>query len=534
MYRYMMKKRGLFCLTVVLLAVSGVTGTLFSIVMSRLVDCAGKSVEELLGTLLVSVGYVVVYILLNIAFNCSKAAVLTNARYYLKKDVFAGIMNQEAGKFDIKNSAEYINELGNNINMLESLYFNNILGALQCLVSFTAAAAICIAVQPLMLVLMMVLAFITMWITKMTAEPLKRSTENFADSTGKYVAEIQDDFGGFHLIRTSGILPYIIQKHDGVNREAETAKRRNSNCRILCSCTGQFVGVLSTVLVMALAAGFALRGMISVGMVIAFGHLIGQIVSPITQIPSVIANFNASKPLMERFRALMSIEAEEGTESIPSLLDGIEMEDLSFRYQNEREILHRLSYRFPANGRYAITGSSGSGKSTLLALLQGYDSNYEGNICFDGIELRKLTRQCLGELMGVVSQDTFLFNDTLINNITLYREGYTPEQIEDAVERAGLRALVETLPDGMQTVVSENGKNFSGGEKQRISLARVLLRKNRILLLDEFTAHLDQQTACEIEKRVLGCGDCTLMAVTHRLSSETFKQYEQVLVLSHG
>ncbi len=134
-------------------------------------------------------------------------------------------------------------------------------------------------------------------------------------------------------------------------------------------------------------------------------------------------------------------------------------------------------------------------------------------------------------MIGMVSQDTFLFNDTIQNNITLYREGYTAAEIEKALEQAGLRKLIASLPEGIRTVVSENGKNFSGGERQRFALARVLLQEKRILLLDEFTAHLDERTVREIEGRLLAEEECMVITVTHRLQPEVLGQYDQVLKL---
>ena len=534
MYRYMMKKKTLCLSGLVLLIVSSVTGSLFALVMSALIDCVGKGKEELAATLWGSVLYVVVCVLLEIAYRYIKALLLAHARFSLKGDLFACIMNQKTTEFDAQNSAEYVNALSNNLNLFESVYFNNIIGTLECLMSFGAATAICIAVEPVMLVLMLALAFLTMGVTRLTTEPLKRSTDRFADRAGKYMAELQDDFGGFRLIHSAGILACILEKHGRANREVEAAKRRNTNCQIFCSYTGQFVGLLSTVLVMALAAWFALEGRFSAGMVIAYGHLVGNIVSPITQIPSIVANFGASKPLRERFLTLLAVRAEDGEESLFTLDQGIQIDDLTFRYPNGKEVFRHLSYRFLAGKRYALVGSSGCGKSTLLSLLEGDYPDYGGSIRLDGRELRNLKKGCLRELTGVVSQDTFLFNDTIYNNVTLYRQGYTAQEVEKALEQAGLKGLIDSLPEGIETEIDENGKNFSGGEKQRISLARVLLGKKRILLLDEFTAHLDQSTAREIEERLLEEKDCLVIAVTHRLQPEILEQYDQVLTLSPG
>ncbi len=181
-----------------------------------------------------------------------------------------------------------------------------------------------------------------------------------------------------------------------------------------------------------------------------------------------------------------------------------------------RKVLRNLSFRFRTGKHYAVIGKSGCGKSTLLSLLLGYYPNYSGSIRYDGVELRELTREYLGKTVAYVSQDTFLFQDTIQNNITLYHEEYTPQEIEAALNQAGLKELVDSLPEGLSTMVEENGKNFSGGEKQRFSLARALLRKSRVLLLDEFTTNLDKETAEKIEEQVMGLKDCLIITVTHQ------------------
>ena len=311
----------------------------------------------------------------------------------------------------------------------------------------------------------------------------------------------------------------------------EDANRRNTNCRILCAYAGNFVGLFSTVLVMAMASYFSLKGMFSAGMVIAFGHLIGNIISPIESMPSIIANFRASKPLLERFRNLLVQKEETGIKIIDNFREEIALDEVSFGYEENREVLHRRSFCFRAGKHYAIVGKSGCGKSTLLSLLLGYYPDYSGSICYDGIELRELKRECLGGIVAYVSQDTFLFQDTIQNNITLYDEKYTRQEIEAAVEQAGLKELVDSLPEGLSTMIDEDGKNFSGGEKQRLSLARALLRKSKVLLLDEFTANLDKETARRLESRILALEGCLVIVVTHRLESDTLQQYDGILEL---
>ena len=563
MYRYLLRKKGYCLLFAALLVTNCVAGPLFSLVMSALVDCAGKNAEVLFRTLLGGIGYAVIYNLLALSYRCMKTWILTDARYSLKRDIFAALMNRSVADFDAGSSAEYMNELSNNLNQFENVYWSNHLHLFECLMSFIAAAAICISLQPLLLVLMLFLALLSMGVTRLTTSPLEKSMESFAESAKAYTGEIRDDFAGFRLIRSYGILPLILRKHDNKNRAMETANRQNINCRMVCAYAGNFVGLLSTVLVMAMASYFSLKGMFSAGMVIAFGHLIGQIISPIESMPSIVANFRASRPLEKRFRHLLGENITSRNLLIQTLStkdadipkangfrEEIILDKLSFRYgenineedtmeQNppmeetfSREVIRNLFFRFRAGKHYAVIGKSGCGKSTLLSLLLGHYPNYSGSIRYDGVELRELTREYLGNTVAYVSQDTFLFQDTIQNNITLYHEEYTPQEIEAALEQAGLKELVDSLPEGLSAMVEENGKNFSGGEKQRFSLARALLRKSRVLLLDEFTANLDKETAEKIEEQVMGLKDCLIITVTHRLTPDMHSRYDGILDLT--
>ena len=546
MYRYLLRKKGYCVLFAALLVANCVAGPLFSLVMSALVDCAGKNAEVLFRTLLGGIGYAVIYNLVALSYRCMKTWILTDARYFLKRDIFAALMNRSMADFDAGSSAEYMNELSNNLNQFENVYWVNHLHLFECLMSFIAAAAICISLQPLLLVLMLFLALLSMGVTRLTTSPLEKSMESFAESAKAYTGEIRDDFAGFRLIRSYGILPLILRKHDNKNRAMETANRQNINCRMVCAYAGNFVGLLSTVLVMAMASYFSLKGMFSAGMVIAFGHLIGQIISPIESMPSIVANFRASRPLEKRFRHLLGENITSRNLLIQTLStkdadipkangfrEEIILDKLSFRYETlSREVLRNLSFRFRTGKHYAVIGKSGCGKSTLLSLLLGHYPNYSGSIRYDGVELRELTREYLGNTVAYVSQDTFLFQDTIQNNITLYHEEYTPQEIEAVLEQAGLKGLVDSLPEGLSAMVEENGKNFSGGEKQRFSLARALLRKSRVLLLDEFTANLDKETAEKIEEQVMGLKDCLIITVTHRLTPDMHSRYDGILDLT--
>ena len=224
MYQYLFRRKGVCLLLFALLLLSQACGSLFSLVMSALVDCAGRSAAELRTTLLASVLFVSVTVSLELSYRHVKAGLLADARYRLKKDIFAGIMNRSVPEFEAAGSAEYINELNNNVNLFESVYFGNMLSVVENVVGFGAAAVICIMLQPAMLALMVLLAFIARGVSRVTSGPLEKSMKGQVESAEAYMREIGDDFGGFRLIRSYGALSCILKKHDGKNLEAERAE----------------------------------------------------------------------------------------------------------------------------------------------------------------------------------------------------------------------------------------------------------------------------------------------------------------------
>ena len=188
--------------------------------------------------------------------------------------------------------------------------------------------------------------------------------------------------------------------------------------------------------------------------------------------------------------------------------------------------MKNVSATFEKGKKYAILGKSGSGKSTLLKLLAGYYPEFEGEICTDEIA-------ALPDRLVMIHQKTFLFNDSVRNNLTLWKS-YTENEISEVIKKAGLKEVMEHLPQGLDTIIEDNGSNFSGGECQRLAIARALLSGKDILLMDEATSALDEQTANDVENSILSLENITCISVTHRLSRENMKKYSAVLKMDNG
>jgi ATP-binding cassette subfamily B protein len=281
---------------------------------------------------------------------------------------------------------------------------------------------------------------------------------------------------------------------------------------------------------------------ISIGTVVAFTLLQTRLLFPIQSLLSTGADVEASLALFDRIFEYLDlpvdiVEAKNPVALRPAeVLGEVRFEDLSFRYEDEREgpwTLHDIDLVVPAGTRTAIVGETGAGKTTLGYLVARLYEPQQGRVTIDGVDVREASLESLAATVGVVSQETYLFHASVRENLRFARPEATDEEIEQAVRTARIGDLIASLPDGYDTIVGERGYRFSGGEKQRMAIARTILRNPPVLVLDEATSSLDTQTeaalAAELERLAEGR---TTITIAHRLS--TVRDADQIVVLDGG
>ena len=264
--------------------------------------------------------------------------------------------------------------------------------------------------------------------------------------------------------------------------------------------------------------------------ILLFVQLMNYIISPLMQIPSLLSKRLACKPLFTKISEIIQMDNENNQgESIDSINE-ITISNLKFMY-DDKVILSDIYYRFEKNKPYAIVGTSGSGKTTLVNLLLGKYNNYSGNIYYNNTELREISIDSLFEISSFVEQNVFVFDDSIINNITMY-SNVEEELLNDAINKSGLVKLIEEK--GPDYRCGENGSNLSGGVKQRISIARALVKKSKLLLLDEATSALDNETYLSITNNLLAIDNTTKIMITHRLDEEILTKFDEIIVMKNG
>ncbi|MBQ4184860.1 MAG: ABC transporter ATP-binding protein, partial [Clostridiales bacterium] len=272
---------------------------------------------------------------------------------------------------------------------------------------------------------------------------------------------------------------------------------------------------------------------ITAGSILMFVNLMNFLIPPVSELPKLFAGKKAAAGLIEKLSDSLSQNAgDAGTEEVSEVGEKISFRNVSFAYEEgEKEVLHDINCDLLPGRSYAVVGGSGSGKSTFLNLLMAANNEYKGEISIDGKELRSIRPESLYDLMSVISQNVFIFNSSIKDNVTMFRD-FPKEKIESAMHKAHLEALVSER--GEDYLCGENGKGLSGGEKQRISIARSLLKDSSILLADEATSALDAKTSYEVINEILELDSMTRVVVTHSLEESLLRRYDEIIVIKDG
>ena len=346
-----------------------------------------------------------------------------------------------------------------------------------------------------------------------------------------------DSLINYETVKYFGNEGMELRRYDGtLDAWEQVAVKSQSSMSLLNFGQGGIIA-LGVTLVLLLAAQGVVAGRMSIGDLVLVNALLLQIFIPLNflgvvyrQIKYALADMDLVFKLLER-----EPEVRDAPDARPLALGAgaIRFEAVDFHYQPERPILHGLSFELGAGQKLAVVGHSGAGKSTLSRLLFRFYDVTGGRILIDGQDIRGVTQDSLRAAIGIVPQDTVLFNESIYYNIAYGREGSSRAEVERAAAMAHIRDFVESLPDGWDTVVGERGLKLSGGEKQRVAIARAILKRPRILVFDEATSSLDSQTEQAIGRTLAEVAENhTTLVIAHRLS--TVVDADQILVLDAG
>ena len=494
---------------------------------------AGSGAQPLSRLVLYTVAGILILVPVHMVYRTVYPRFLARAMAQYKQYLFGEITKKNISTFSRENTSRYLSALTNDAASIETNYLAGFFTMVELAIYLVGAVAMMLWYSPLLTAAALALSLLPILASALTGTRLTEAETQVSAENERFVGTVKDLLSGFTVIKSFRAESEAQRLFSEKNETAEACKCRRKTTEqtiTVFASTASITAQLGTFLMAAWLSG---RGMgITPGMVVVFLQLVGLTIEPIRQLPKLLANRRAARALIEKMADALTEGVTAGGEAVGTeLRQDITLDHITCGYDAGKPVLQDLSVTFEAGKRYAIVGPSGSGKSTLLNLLTGGVASYDGEVCFDGRELRGLDRDSLCDLISMVQQNVFVFNDTIRNNITMFRE-FPQEAVDSAICRAGLSALIEAR--GEDYVCGENGCGLSGGERQRISIARCLLRGTPVMLIDEATAALDKQTAAAVMDAILDIGGLTRIAVTHQLEEALLSRFDQILVLRGG
>ena len=525
----------MFALAVFAALTGGTLNLIVTWLMQQLIDAASGLPGALpLGQLAwITGGFILLCAALMLLKYASEPRFIEKAMRQYKDFAFQKLTEKSISSFRAESTAAYLSALTNDAASIEADDLSQLLSVITKAVTFFGALAMMLWYSPLMTAIAAGVTVLPLIASVLTGGQLQAAEKRVSDQNRDFTAALSDCLGGFSVVKTFRAEKEIFRLFAESNRALEQEKFSRRRLKALVGMIGATTGIIAQLGVFLAGAYLALSGRgLTAGAVILFVNLMNFMIEPVAELPALLAARKAARGLIAKLAdALEQDETQPDGVHIVPLTRELRLENVRFSYDGETEILRGVSAVFEAGKAYAVVGASGSGKSTLLNLLTSPGMAYEGSILLDGTELCTVSPESLYETVSLIQQNVFVFNASIRDNVTMFRS-FPPEELAQAVRRAQLEALLAER--GEDYLCGENGSGLSGGEKQRISIARSLLKHASVLLADEATAALDAQTAHQVTDDILSLSGVTRIVVTHTLEQAALRRYDGILVLKDG
>lgn len=489
-----------------------------------------------------------VIMLSGLGYFLSGVAAASFKRKYLselKRDYAETMLNMSMDHFANYAKGSISSGISNDINKLETQYLDTIIKLIRQGTSFLLAGAVLFYFNPLLAVCICLFTLLLFFAPQKTHKNMYLLGQEFSTSMAEYSIKIQEILNGFLLIKVSNLTEMFKLELNHLNQKSEEVRYKLGIKESVLTSVLAIFSLMAFYVPFIIGAIFVYFGKVGIGALIAVINLSGSIINPVQQIGINLANLKAGRGILETMLNFINEESapvsqHESTEKheheelheelkeAPDFHESLSLERVEFGY-GERIILSNFSATIKKGSKTLILGASGSGKTTLLNLIAGLYTNYQGSILIDGREIRDLSRSFLSSCMAIVPQESFIFNRSLEENIVL-SESLDTTRFEKVCREARLDDLIQKLPEGNNTILGEGAQNLSGGEKQRIGIARAFYQNAPIILADEPTSSLDEENASMIFDILLK-SDATVICVTHKISEAQKHKFDSVLML---
>jgi len=486
---------------------------------------------------LILLGLYLISALFNYLQQYIMAGVAQKTVYHMRKEVNEKLSRLPLKFFDQRTHGEILSRVTNDFDNISTTLQQSLTQLITSIVTIIGVVVMMLSISPLLTVIVILTLPLYVVVTMNIA---KHSQKHFiAQQTllGELNGHVEEMYTGHRLVKAYGREDKSIETFKAINDKLYTAGYNAQFISGIIMPLMRFVGNLGYVIVCVVGGIFATMGTITIGDILAFIQYSRQFTGPIVQTADIANIIQSTVASAERVFELL----DEG-EEVPDRADAkvitfpkgnVSFENVDFSYQEEEPLIKGINIDVKQGHTIAIVGPTGAGKTTLVNLLMRFYEINDGKITIDGVDIRDIERGALRSMFGMVLQDTWLFNGTIMENIAYGREGATEEEIMQATRAAHAHHFIKTLPDGYNTILNEEASNISQGQKQLLTIARAILADPAILILDEATSSVDSRTEVYIQRAMTELmHGRTSFVIAHRLS--TIRDAELILVMNKG
>ena len=479
--------------------------------------------------------------LISAAFSYSQqyimAGVAQKTVYNMRKEVDEKLSRLPLKFFDARTHGEILSRVTNDVDNISTTLQQSLTQLITSIATIIGVVVMMLSISPLLTLI--VILTLPLYIV-VTMNVAKLSQKHFAAqqrSLGELNGHVEEMYTGHRIVKAFGHEEESIETFNAINTKLYTAGNKAQFISGIIMPLMRFVGNLGYVIVSVVGAVFAIRGSITIGDILAFIQYSRQFTMPIVQTANIANIIQSTVASSERvFELLDEVEelpdyAEAKILAFPK--GNVKFDNVDFSYNEEEPLIKAMNIDVKQGHTIAIVGPTGAGKTTLVNLLMRFYELDAGKITIDGVDIRAIKRGALRSMFGMVLQDTWLFNGTIMENIAYGREGATEEEVMQATRAAHAHHFIKTLPDGYNTILNEEASNISQGQKQLLTIARAILADPAILILDEATSSVDSRTEVYIQRAMTELmHGRTSFVIAHRLS--TIREAELILVMNKG
>lgn len=482
--------------------------------------------------ILLIVFFVLVDFIVLIFYNKIIYIVNTKIISAIKKDLLHTITNNHLWLLEDK--MQYISLLDNDIEQVIDKYFLNIFYLIKIIIMFFVSLTYLISVDIKLSFIILLFGLISVNLPQIFVKKNRVIKQDFLRKNSDFLVSLKELLYGMDTIKLFSLENLYLTKNEQENNKLERSRADMLYYDSLIEITGSLTGFLVHALIVLYAGYMSYLGHISVGTVLAVMQIMNHVITPLSTGSAVFSQIKSVEPVNKKILDLIhSNTSEKQMINYDCSVHKIKIKNLSFHYNDlKSNALEDISLSFEAGKKYAVIGTSGCGKSTLIKILSGLLNDYQGSIFVNDIELRNIAPCSWVKKIAVVQQDTFLFDGSIKYNIC-FDEDVNLTKFNHIIQMSQLEEFIHHQEKGVETCVGENGANISGGEKQRISLARSFMKDSEILLIDEGTSALDCSTSEKIHKKILD-SNCMVISSIHHYNEDILSKYDKILLLEKG